>query len=84
MEPVRYPTPVSRVTQTDRVKRAQPRKDPGRRSAFARYLRRDTENSADSPPSPTEEPDEGAAAAAVEAPSAGGRPTPQKRIDIRV
>jgi hypothetical protein len=84
VEPVRYPTTVSRVTQTDRVKRAQPRKDPGRRSAFARYLRRDTENSADSPPSPTEEPDEAADAALVEAPSASGSQPPKKRIDIRV
>ena len=82
MEPVRYPTTVSRVVQTDRVKRGQPREDSGRKSAFARYLRRNTENSEDAPHSSTEEPDE--AAEPVEAPSAGGSQTPTKRIDIRV
>jgi hypothetical protein len=84
VEPVRYPTTVSRVTQADRVKRAQPRKDLGRRFAFARYLGRNTENSADSSHSSTEETDEAADAAPVESPSAGGSQTPQKRIDIRV
>lgn len=84
MEPVRYLTNVSRVAQTDGVPRAQPRGDSGRRSAFARYLRRDKGNPGDSPHAPAEEPDETADAATVEDPSQDGSQTPKKRIDIRV
>jgi hypothetical protein len=83
VDPVRYPTPVARVTQTGRVQRAQARKDPGRRSAFARFLRRDPQLSEDARFS-AEEPEEAADAAGVESPAAGGSPTASKRIDIRV
>jgi hypothetical protein len=84
VEPVRYPTPVARVTQTGRVKRGQPREDSGRGSAFARQLRRNAENSEDVPRPPAEEPEEAEDAAAAEAPATGGHPASKKRIDIRV
>jgi hypothetical protein len=79
MEPVRYPATVSRVSRTDRIRRAQPRGGSGQGSAFARFLSRDTGNSEDLPPAPPAEPGEPA-----ETPSEGGSPTPAKRVDIRV
>jgi hypothetical protein len=84
VEPVHNPTTVPRVAQTDRIRRAQPRGDSGGRSAFARYLRRESENPEDAPHAPAEEPDEAADALPAETPAEGNRQTPTKRVDIRV
>lgn len=40
MEPVHYPAAVAPVAHPDRIKRPDPRRDSGKESAFARYLRR--------------------------------------------
>ena len=95
MEPVIFPTTIAPVIQTDRVKRAKPRKDSGRDSHFSKQLRREQENPADPQPAP-EEAAEAAEAAAGEADaeSPGARRLPRddgraaapfkKMIDVRV
>ena len=95
MEPVIFPTTIAPVIQTDRVKRAKPRKDSGRDSRFSKQLRREQEHPSD--PQPAPEADEDAASAAADeagAESPGARRLPRddgraaasfkKLIDVRV
>ena len=64
MEPVIFPTTIAPVIQTDRVKRATPRKDSGRDSRFSKQLRQEQERPSD--PQPEPEADEDAASAAAD------------------
>lgn len=57
MEPVKFPTTIAPVIQTDRVKRTKPGKDPGQGSSFSRQLREEQENPSDAQASPEPEPD---------------------------
>ncbi len=93
MEPVIYPTAIPPVAHPDRIKRSEPRRDNGKESAFARYLRRrqedpdarDSPEEAETPPGvpPAAEPREEAGGA-----DAGHAPAEQraarKLIDVRV
>jgi hypothetical protein len=91
MEPVIFPTTIAPVIQTDRVKRAKPRKDSGRDSPFSKQLRREQENPGDPQPAPEED---AAAAGEADAESPGARRLPRddgraaapfkKLIDVRV
>jgi len=95
MEPVIFPTTIAPVIQTDRVKRAKPRKDSGRGSAFSRQLRKEQENPSDAQ-EPAEEDEDASATKAAEADTEGpgARRIPQddgrikesfkKLIDVRV
>ena len=95
MEPVIFPTTIAPVIQTDRVKRAKPREDSGRESAFAKQLRKEQQNSSDPQQAPEEDENASAAAPAAENDEeANARRIPQddgrvnepskKLIDVRV
>jgi hypothetical protein len=95
MEPVIFPTTIAPVIQTDRVKRAKPRKDTGRDSGFSKQLRREQENPVDPQPAPEEDAEDAPAAAGEADPeSPGARRLPRddgraaaafkKLIDVRV
>jgi hypothetical protein len=93
VEPVIYPTAIVPVAHPDRIKRPEPRRDNGKESAFARYLRR-RQGDADAHESPADaEPPPSPAHAAETRESSGGANATQepadqgaskKLIDVRV
>ena len=93
MEPVTYPTAIPPVAHPDRIKRSEPRRDNGKESAFARYLRRRQEDP-DARDAPEDEAPPPGAASAAEHGQSGGETdagnavaapgAARKLIDVRV